>query len=410
MIKSITSVRVTGRRVILRAGFDVPLKQNIHTEEWEVADDNRVKDILPTLRYLIKQGAKIVIIAHLDRPEGWKKAKSLWPVAVKLAELVDYKLVRIVSKFSGYKVPTINFLPADIRKKDYSGLSRDLPAGSILFLENLRFYKEEEENDLKFIDLLAGFGDVYANEAFSVAHRQEASTFGLAKKLPAYAGISFMKELRSLSKITKNPRPPLVILIGGIKIEDKVHTIHNLAKHASNIIVGGGVANTFLKALGYEVGRSKISDVPAARDLLRHYKQKLVMPVDVVVATDLKARPRLVNIDKVRPNDLMLDIGPESIRKFSALIKLARSLAWNGPFGLIEDPRYRFGSKAIALTFASRSKGPAFGVVGGGETVEVLDQAKVSQFIDHVSTGGGAMLEFLAGKPLPAIKALETSK
>lgn len=392
--------------MILRAGFDVPLKKNIHTELWEVADDTRIKDALPTLKYLIRQKAKIILISHLDRPTGWKKEKSLWPTAEKLGELIGYKVVKIEKNLPGYKVPHINFLPDDITKHDYSDLSRDLPDGSILFLDNLRFYKGEEDNDPEFIGLLASYGDIYVNEAFSVAHRKEASIFGLAKKLPAYAGVSFAKEIEAFTKILRNPRKPFVILVGGIKIEDKVETIHSLAKEASNIIVGGGVANTFLKAQGYEVGKSKTSNLGVARELLRNYKDKIVLPVDVVVATSLDKRPRLVSIEKIRADDCIYDIGPQSVRKFAPIIKQAKTLVWNGPFGLFENPRYSFGSKAIAQVFAARSRGIAFGLIGGGETAEVVELAKVTEFIDHVSAGGGAMLEFLTGKTLPAIKAL----
>jgi 3-phosphoglycerate kinase len=406
MIKTITSVKVSGRRVILRAGFDVPLKKNVHTENWEVADDNRIKDVLPTLKYLIEQKAKIILISHLDRPDGWQKDKSLWPAAEKLGELIGYKVVKVENKLPDYKVAHVNFLSGDITKHDYAKLSQDLPQSSILFLENLRFYKGEEDNSEEFIELLASFGDVYVNEAFSVAHRKEASTFGLAKKLPAYAGISFAKEIQSLQKIVKNPQTPLVVMIGGAKIDDKVETIHNLAKHASQILVGGAVASSFLKALGYEVGKSKVSDIAVAKELVRHYKDKIVLPVDVVVA-DSNDRPKAVKIDKVRANEAIFDIGPETIKKFSLIIKQAKTLVWNGPFGKFENPKFAHGGKALAQIFAARSKGKAFGLIGGGETVELFDQAKVSEFVDHVSTGGGAMLEFLAGKQLPAIRALE---
>ena len=406
MIRSITSVKVTGRRVIVRAGFDVPLNKNSQGE-FEVADDTRIKDALATLKYLIEQKAKIVLISHLGRPKGWDKEKSLWPIALKLGELLRFKVVKVEDKLPDYKVAHINFLSEDITKKDYSELSKQLPEGSILFLENLRFYPGEAKNEEKFIDLLGSFGDVYVNEAFSVAHRQEASTFGLARKLPAYAGISFAKEIASLKKVINNPAKPMVVLMGGIKIENKVETLHSLAKHAEHIIVGGGIANTFLKARGYEVGKSKVSDLFVAKELLRHYKNKIVLPIDVVVAEDPESKSRMCAIEKVLPGESIYDIGPESVRKFAGIISQGQTLVWNGPFGFFENPKYSFGSKAIAQAFATRSKGKAFGLVGGGETAQVVDMAKVSQFIDHVSTGGGAMLEFLAGKQLLAIKALE---
>ncbi len=407
MIKSITSVKVSGRRVIVRAGFDVPLKENAHSHEQEVADDSRIKDILPTLHYLIRQKAKIVIIAHLDRPHGWEKEKSLWPVAQKLGELLGYKVVKIKDNLPDYNVPHINFLPEDITKKDFSELSAKIRPSDILLLENIRFYKGELDNDEDFLERLALFGDIYVNDAFSVAHRDEASTTRLAKKMPAYAGVSFLKEIQSLQRIIRHPQTPFVVIMGGIKIEDKVETLKNLAEHATQIIVGGGIANTFLKAKGYEVGKSKTSDIATAKELIRNFKHKIIMPLDVVVAKSPEDLPRAVGIESVRSNEMILDIGPKSLRKYSELISQAKTLVWNGPFGILEKPRFAHGSKAIALMFASRSRGKAFGVVGGGETLEAVDQAKVSEYIDHLSTGGGAMLQFLAGRHLAAIKALE---
>lgn len=398
MIKSITSVKVSGRRVILRAGFDVPL------ENGKVMDDSRIRDALPTLTYLIEQGAKIIIMSHLDRPDGWQKDKSLWPVAQRLAEILGYK---ISEKLSDHSAGHICFLSQDITKQDYSDLSRQLQPRDILFLENLRFYPGEEGNDEKFVDLLAEFGEVYVNEAFSVAHRKEASTFGLAKKLPAYAGISFLKEIKALERLVKHPQQPFVVIMGGAKIHDKIGTMENLAKHASAILIGGELANTFLSALGYEIGKSKSSDMAVARAVLRDYKDKIVLPIDLVVAKNPESPARKTRLEEVGPDEMIMDIGPETIRKFSGYIKQAKTLVWNGPVGLIEYRKFAFGSRALARIFAARSKGHAFGVVGGGETAEVLDQAKVCEFIDHVSMGGGAMLEFLAGKQLSAIKALE---
>lgn len=387
MIKPITSVKVSGRRVIVRAGFDVPL------ENGKVLDDTRIRDILPTLNHLIKEKAKIVIIAHLGRPKGWDKSLSLAPVAQKLGEYVRSKII---------------FLADDITAQSLSGMSRDLADGSILFLENMRFYPGEETNDGKFIETLASFGDVYVNEAFSVAHRKEASTYGVAEKLPAYAGINFLKEVEVLGRIVRAPKTPFIFMVGGAKIEDKVEVIEFLSAQVNYVLVGGASANTFLKAQGFEVGKSKVSDVSAAQHILRTYKEKLVLPVDVVVAKDEQSEARVARLDQTQPDDIIYDIGPETIKKYSKYIKEASTLVWNGPFGLFENPKFAAGSKALAQVFASRSKGQAFGVIGGGETVELFDQAKVSGFIDHISTGGGAMLEFLAGKKLPAIKVLES--
>ncbi len=386
MIKSITSVKVTGRRVILRAGFDVPL---VHGK---VLDDTRIKDILPTLNHLIKEKAKIVIVAHLGRPEGWDKEKSLLPVANRLGELVKAKVI---------------FLADDITKQDFSKMSLDLKDGEILFLENIRFYPEEEKNDEGFAQMLAKYAEVYINDAFSVAHRKEVSTYGLAKVLPSYAGLGLIKEMAALKKVLNNPRPPFVLIMGGAKIDDKEPVIQHLAKHTEAILTGGILANTFLKSLGYEVGDSKVSDVGLAKNLMRTYKHKIYLPVDVIVAKSETAPAKCVKTDQVQDGDIIYDIGPATVKKYSEYIKQAQTLVWNGPMGLFEHQKFSHGSKSLAVIFASRSKGQAYGVIGGGETIELFDKAQVSQFVDHVSTGGGAMLEFLSGKSLPGIKVLD---
>ncbi|MBI4363561.1 MAG: phosphoglycerate kinase [Candidatus Doudnabacteria bacterium] len=401
MIRSITSVKVSGRRVFIRAGFDVPLKDG------RVADDARIKDALPTLRYLIDQRAKIIIGSHLNRPNGWNETKSLWPVAEKLGEFLNYKVVKVTNKLPDYPVPHIYFFTQDITKGNYADLTRTMRGGDILMLENLRFYPGEQENSEEFAKALAQFADVFVNEAFSNAHRKDASVFSLPNLLPAYAGIDFLREIQALNQVAQHPQKPMVLLIGGAKISDKVETIENLADKVDYILVGGRVGNTFLKAAGYDVGKSETEDEVIAKHLLRNYKNKIVLPADLVVAKSVDDVPRAVTPDKIRPTDIILDIGPASIRKFSQLLKSAKTLVWNGPFGVIEKPKFAFGSKGLAQAFASRSKGQAFGLVGGGETVELIHQAKVEQFIDHISTAGGAMLEFLSGKQLPAIKALE---
>ncbi len=408
MIKSITSVKVSGKRVVVRAGFDVQLVTNVHSEEPKVVDDTRIRDILPTLKYLIQQKAKIVIVSHLGRPDGWDTSKSLWPVAEKLAELLNYKPLKISDKLPDYPVPHVYFLEADIIKKDYSGYSKKLKAGEILFLENIRFYAGEQSNDPKFIKTLAKFGDVYVDDAFSVVHRKEASTYGLAKSLPHYAGVSLLKEISSLNKLLHNPPHPFVLIMGGAKVVDKAETIKNLAKHADYILVGGALGNSFLNAAGYETGKTKVEDVRLAKELLRNYKPKIVLPSDVLVAMSPEAEARSAEITKVRPGETMYDVGPQTVLKFSQYIKSAKTLVWNGPMGLIEIKKFAFGSNALAQAFAAKARGKAYGVIGGGETIEVIDKMHVADFIDHVSTGGGAMLEYLAGKKLPGIEVLNS--
>ncbi|MDP4001144.1 MAG: phosphoglycerate kinase [bacterium] len=407
MIKPITSVKVKGRRVLLRADLNVPVKQNIESEDWEVVDDTRIRFVLPTINYLIQNQARVIIVAHLDRPEGWDRSKSMFPVAQKLGELIGYKVIRVSNKLSDYPVPHVNFLDTDITATDCSDLSKNLKEGDILFLENIRFYKQEKENDEKFIETIASFADIYVNDAFSVNHRKEASVFGVASKLPSYAGIGLLKEIQSLQRIINNPQSPFIVMIGGAKISSKIDTINNLASKADYILTGGAVGNSFLKAKGYEVGKSKVEDISLAQELLRNHKDKILLPVDVVVARNENEKASSVKIDKVKPVDMILDIGPETIRKYAEYIKSAKTLVWSGPFGLIEKKPFDFGSLSLSRIFAARSKGPAFGVMGGGETEEMIHLAKVPEFIDHISTGGGAMLEFLAGKTLPGIKVLE---
>ncbi|HEV8601709.1 MAG TPA: phosphoglycerate kinase [Patescibacteria group bacterium] len=409
MIKPITSVKVRGRRVLLRVGYDVPLVEDKDTGKFKIADDTRIKDSLPTIEYLVKGGAKIILVSHLDRPKSWEMGKSLWPVAEQLAVLLNRKIVKVEDRLPDYNIPQIYFLSSDIEAHDKLELTHSLKNGDILFLENLRFYSEEEANEDKFVTLLASFADLYVNDAFSVSHRPEASIYGVAMKLKSYAGLALIQEIRSLERILKNPQKPLVIMMGGAKITDKVATINNLAKHASHVLIGGAIGNSFLKAKGYEIGKSSFADLSVVKEVARNFREKIILPVDVVVVKSLEDDPRAVRVEKVLPDDLIVDVGPETIGIFSQYIKTAKTLVWNGPFGLIEYPKFAFGSKSLSRIFAARCKGEAYGVAGGGETIEVLDQAKVSEFVDHISMGGGAMLDFLAGKKLPGIKVLESS-
>jgi phosphoglycerate kinase len=408
MIKPITSVKLSGRRVLLRVGFDVPLEE-LKSGGFKVADDSRIKSALPTIEHLVKGKAKIIIISHLGRPQGkWDKDLGMLPIAEKLAELTGRKLVKIKGKLPTYKSPKhVFFLTEDITLNDHSDMSKTMADGDILFLENVRFYAGEEKNDIAFGRVLAKYGDIYVNECFSVAHHKSVSNVGLAGILPAYAGINLLKEISALNKAIKNPNKPVITIIGGAKISDKIETINFLAGISKKILIGGAIANSFFKALGYEIGNSKAAEIFLAKQLLRHYKDKIVLPVDVVVSKYDDAQAHATKPEKVRNDEYIYDIGPETVRKFSEYIKQGKTLIWNGPLGMIEKKKYSFGSMAIAQVFASRTKGYAYGVVGGGESVEVVDRAKVTEFIDHVSTGGGAMLEFMSGKTLPAIKALD---
>lgn len=408
MIKPITSVKLKGRRVLLRVGFDVPIEAD-KSGNFRVMDFTRIQAAVPTIAYLVAQKAKVVIISSLGRPDGkWVKEKSMLPAAACLADLLDRKLVEVKDRLPTYKVPShVFFLNEDITLDDYSDLSHEIAEGDILFLENLRFYSGEEANEAVFIKNLSKYGDLFVNDAFSMSHRKVASIYGIAQKLPAYAGVSLLQEIAALNKALKKPQKPLVSIMGGAKIADKIDMINFLAPHSEKILIGGAIANAFLKAKGYEIGNSKVAEVPLAKELLRHYKDKIVLPVDIVVAKFEDGPARAVTPDKIRAEDYIFDIGPETVRLFSKYIKTAKTLIWNGPLGLIEKKKFSFGSMAIAQVFASRTKGNAYGIVGGGESLEVVARAQVGQFIDHVSTGGGAMLEYLSGKSLPGIKVLD---
>jgi 3-phosphoglycerate kinase len=397
---------VEGKRVLLRAGFDVPLKKN-GNGSFVVADENRIKASLPTLKYLLNNKAKIVILSHLDRPEGKFEAdKSMWPVAVNLAKHLSYKAVNIVDWLPDYFVPHLYFLGEDITKKDYSSLSKKIKPGDILFLENLRFYPGEQKSEKGFADCLAKYGEIYVDEAFSVAHRKDCSIATLPGLMQSFAGIELVREIKALNRLTSNPASPFVVIMGGAKVDDKVGVINNLAPKADKVLVAGAIANAFLKSLGYEIGKSKSGEELVARELYRNYKEKIVLPVDVVVSRCEDGKACAKPIDKVQSHETIYDIGPKTIKLYDSAIKTAKTIVWNGPLGKIEIPRFAYGSKAIARSIAATAKGTAFGVVGGGETAEVVDAAHVGEFIDHISTGGGAMLEFLAGKKLPGIEAL----
>lgn len=409
MIKSIATVKVKNLRVFVRAGFDVPLKLNKHTENYEVADDTRIKSALPTLRQLTQGGAKVIIGTHIGRPQGkWEqKTLSVWPVALKLGELLNSKTVKVTNTLPKHPASQVFFLNQNITAHDFSDLSRELRPGDIMILENLRFYPGEEKNDPKFSKTLATYAELFVNDAFSVSHRDEASLTGIAKLLPAYASLDLMEEIRAMDRVIMTPKQPMVVVMGGAKIEGKVETIRFLAEKAEKILIGGALANAFLVARGYEIGKSQVSNVPLAKELLRNFGAKLVLPKDMVVARDAHGEPRVATPEKIKPFETIFDIGPQSVRTFAECIKQAKTIVWNGPLGLIEEERFSFGSKSIARVIASVTKRKAFGVVGGGETIEVLNMAKMTEYIDHVSMGGGAMLEYLAGKKLPGIKALD---
>lgn len=373
------------KRVLVRVDFNVPM------EGGKVKEDYRIKAALPTLNYLLGAGAKVIIMAHLGDP-GAKVVPelSLKPVAKRLSQILK-KSVNFVPETFGYKA-------------DEAVLKMD--NGDIVFLENLRFNDGEAKDDLKFAKKLAAYGDVYVNEAFSVCHRKQASISAIKKVLPTYYGLQLVSEVKNLDKILK-PAKPLIVIMGGAKISTKAPIISKMYDIADKVLLGGGLANNFFKHLKLEVGKSLVDNDSEVyvKKFFKNQKlaSKIVLPVDVVVYGKNK-RPKIKTLDEVTKTDAIFDIGPETIAAFSNYIRTAQTIVWNGPLGKFEDASYKHGTLAIATAVASRSTGKAYGLVGGGETVEALKQTKMEDYVDFVSTAGGAMLAYLGGDKMPGLK------
>ena len=384
--KTIRDIDVRGKRVLVRVDFNVPLDQG------KVADDTRIRAALPTIRYLMEHGARVILMSHLGRPKGKVKEElRLTPVAERLSELLD-KPVAMAVDCVGEEVET--------------AVDRLRP-GHVLLLENLRFHPGEEANDPEFVSRLASLGQVYVNDAFGTAHRAHASTEGVAHRLPAVAGFLMEKELNFLSKALENPEPPFVAILGGAKISDKIGVVDNLLGRVDALLIGGGMANTFLKAQGYQVGQSLVEEesLPLARELLDKAGRRLVLPVDVVVADrfDAEAESEIVGVEEVPAEWRILDIGPATVERFAQELYTAKTVVWNGTMGVAEFPRFAAGTQAIIEMLAESQ---AATIVGGGDTAAAVQQAGLVEKMTHVSTGGGASLELLEGKTLPGVAAL----
>jgi phosphoglycerate kinase len=391
-IKSIRKVKnLKGKKIFLRVDFNVPLRNG------KVEEDFKIVASLPTIRFLLSQKSKIIIASHLGRPVNSPKSKvqsrkifSLEPVAKRLGQLLGRE-VKFINDCVGEKV-----------KSEIE----ELKEGEIIFLENLRFYKEEENNDADFAKKLAALADMYVNDAFAVCHRTNASTVAIKKYLPFCAGLLLENEIKNLTKIFK-PKKPLVAIIGGAKMETKIALLKKFKKIADYIIIGGALANNFLKANGYEIGKSLISknEINLAKKVMA---RKIILPVDVIVSKkkDDSGRPVAKKIGEVNKNEIIFDIGPETIKLYASLIKKAQTIVWNGPLGKYEFEHFRHGTLAIARVVAARSGGPVFGVVGGGETIEALNMTKMANYVDWVSSGGGAMLSFLGGEKMPGLEGI----
>jgi len=379
-----------GKKILVRVDFNVPFKKG------KIADMTRIQAAAPTIQTIAASGAKVILMSHLGDPGGKKVASlSLKPVSAALSKILGKKVV-VLDDCIGKKVANkINKI------KD----------GEIVLLENLRFHPGEEKNDAKFAAELAKMADIYVNDAFAAAHRAHASTVGVPKFLPSYAGLLMEKEINVLSGLLAKPKKPFVALIGGVKISTKIGVIANLLKKVQWLLLGGALVNNFFKAAGYGIGASifEPKELKTAKKFLKN--KKIVLPIDLVVG-DFKGKKVWAVRVPSKPGILckkpyaLLDIGPETIKKYAQIIRKAETLVWNGPMGYFEIPKYSHGSVALGQLIAARSKGKVFGVVGGGETIAAVERTGMSEYIDHISTGGGAMLEFLEGKVLPGIKPL----
>lgn len=389
-IRTVDQIALNRKRVFIRVDFNVPLD-----EKNEVTDDTRILLSLPTIRFVIEAGGKAILASHLGRPKGKKDPKfSLAPVAKRLSQRLRGN-VTLASDCIGEEV-----------QKQIEGMGE----GEVLLLENLRFHPEEEKNDETFSKALALLCDVYVNDAFGTAHRAHASTEGMARYVKSIAaGFLMMKEIESLEKALINPQKPYVAILGGAKVSDKIGVIQNLLDKVTTLLIGGGMAYTFLKAKGFEIGKSLVEEdhIELSLDLLgkAEGRVKLLLPKDHIAAErmDVQAKRQVVRNNEIPSGWVCLDIGPETVRIFSEEIKSAKTIVWNGPMGVFEMEPFSQGTFAIARAVADSS---AFSIVGGGDSVAAVNKAGVAERISHISTGGGASLEFLEGRKLPGIEAL----
>lgn len=391
-IKSIRDIKdLAGKKVLLRADFNVPI------EKGEVKEDYKIRASLPTLKWLLKKRCRVAVATHLGDPAGKRiKKLSVAPIGKKLAELAGVK---------------VRFVPDCIGPRVGAAIAGNR-AGEVILLENLRYHPGEENNSKIFAADLAEPFDLVVIDAFAVCHRQHASVSAVKRRLPAYAGLLLETELKNLGRALA-PVDPLTVVIGGAKISTKLPLIASFLKRADQILLGGAIANDFLKGLGFEIGRSVAGkDLRLSKKLVKIYRRagnkKILLPIDFVVSEkrDGSGRAALRSVNGVGKNDVILDIGPKTVGFYTRFLKRAKTIVWNGPMGYYENERFKHGTLAIARLVAARSSGKAFGVVGGGETVDALKATKMIEYVDWVSTGGGAMLEYLSGKPMPGLKGI----
>lgn len=392
MKKTIRDINLKGKRAIVRCDFNVPQKDGA------ITDDNRIQAALPTINYLIEQGARVILMSHLGRPKGEPKMEySLAPVAERLSQLLGKEV-----KFKS--CPTV--VCDTIRE-----MAMSLEDGEVMLLENVRFRKEETENGADFAKELASLGEVFVQEAFGTAHRAHASTAGIADYLPAVSGFLIEKEVKFLGGALENPKRPFVAIMGGAKVGDKIPVIENLLRKVDTLIIGGGMSYTFFKSMGLEIGTSILDEanIALAGELLKMAEAagvRILLPVDVVCAKEFSndTQTRIVSRDEM-PADMMgLDIGPKTVELYGQVLKEAKTIVWNGPLGVFEMETFEKGTRAIAEILAESD---AITVIGGGDSAAAAEQFGLADKMSHISTGGGASLEFLEGKVLPGIAVIE---
>ena len=387
--KSVAAAPLSGKRVLLRCDFNVPLAGGV------IGDDTRIRAALETIRFILREGGSVIACSHLGRPKGQVVPEmSLKPVAARLSELLE---------------TPVQMAP-DCVGEETEAMAKALRPGQVLLLENLRFHKEEEKNDPVFARALASLADLYVSDAFGTVHRAHASTAGVADFLPAYCGFLIEAELKALGGAVEDPVRPLVAVLGGAKVADKLAVIDHLLDKADALLIGGGMSYTFSKALGGQIGSSlldeeKLGYVQKMMDKAKAKGVKLLLPVDALIATSLSpdAETRVVPDGQIPDGWMGADIGPETRKLFAAEIEKAGTVIWNGPMGVFEDPRFAAGTAAVAEAMA---KCPGITVIGGGDSVSAVQQAGLADKMSHISTGGGASLEFLEGKELPGIACL----
>lgn len=385
--KTVENVDVSGKRVLVRCDFNVPL------DAGQITDDRRITEALPTIKYLLDHHAAVILASHLGRPKGGPSPEfSLRPVAERLSELLSRP---------------VKLLPDCIGPEVAEACAGAKP-GDVLLLENVRFHKEEEANDPEFAKQLASLADVYVNDAFGTAHRAHASTEGVAHILPGVAGFLIRKELQYLGKALHSPEHPFIAIMGGAKVKDKIEVIENLLPKVDKLLLGGGMIFTFYKAQGKEIGKSLLDEgnVEYAMRLLGDNPGKIVLPTDIVVASELSADAAtdVVSVDAIPVDKIGADIGPETQKAYTDLIMGAKLVVWNGPMGVFEMKPFEAGTRTVAEALAKSS---ATSIVGGGDSAAAVEKFGVADQMSHVSTGGGASLEFLEGKELPGIAALQ---